>query len=60
MYWLVMPNVNETPDFHLMDAFNVLGILSALVAGAAQRAKGINLLPTKDPRLARSLAFENI
>jgi len=60
MYWLVMPNVHETPEFHLMDAFNVLGILSALVAGAAQRAKNMNLLPTKDPRLARSLAFENI
>jgi len=60
MYWLVMPNVLENPEFALMDVFNVLGIVSALIAAAAQRAKSINLLPTKDPRLARSLAFENI
>jgi hypothetical protein len=60
MYWLVMPNVNEQPDFRLMDLLLVIGILSALVAAAAQRAKSINLVPTKDPRLARSLAFENI
>jgi hypothetical protein len=60
MYWLVMPNVDETPSLQAMDLLIVVGLLSALVAGAAQRARGLNLLPTRDPRLARSLAFENI
>jgi hypothetical protein len=60
MYWLVMPNIHETPSFSAMDVFNAFGILSTLVAGAVWRAKNLNLLPTKDPRLGRSLAFENI
>jgi hypothetical protein len=38
----------------------VIGLLSALVAGVARRAAKLNLLPTRDPRLGRSLAFENI
>jgi hypothetical protein len=60
MYWLVMPNIDHEPHFQAMDILCAIGLLSALVAGAAQRAKGLNLLPTKDPRLPRSLAFENI
>jgi hypothetical protein len=60
MYWLIMPNIDHEPHFQAMDVLCAVGLLSALVAGAAQRAKGMNLLPTKDPRLPRSLAFENI
>ncbi len=60
MYWLVMPSFDEEPNLQAMDILCLIGLLSALVAAAAQRAKGLNLLPTKDPRLARSLAFENL
>jgi hypothetical protein len=60
MYWLVMPTIDETPNVGLMDILCLVGLVSALVAGIAYRAQGVNLIPTKDPRLARSLAFENI
>jgi hypothetical protein len=60
MYWLVMPSIDHEPHLQLVDFLCVIGLLSALVAGAAQRAGKLNLLPTKDPRLPRSLAFENI
>jgi hypothetical protein len=61
MYWLVMPNLNtEDPPFGLMDLANWLGMAALFVAGAAYRAKSVNLLPTKDPRLSKSLSFQNI
>jgi hypothetical protein len=60
MYWLVMPAVDEHPSFGFMDLCCLVGLVSALVAAIARRAQGVNLIPTKDPRLARSLAFENL
>jgi len=38
----------------------VFGAVGLFLGFAASRAKGINLVPTKDPRLADSLAFQNI
>lgn len=60
MYWLVLPAVDAQPDLRPMDLLALLGILSALVAGAAREAGKKNLIPTKDPRLEQSLVFENI
>jgi hypothetical protein len=61
MYWLIIPNLKtEHIPFDLMDVLCLLGLGSAFFAGVAYRAKSINLLPVKDPRLAQSLAFENI
>lgn len=61
MYWLVMPKLAaDGPPFGLIDLSAVLGMLGLFIAGAAHRAKSVNLLPTKDPRLQKSLAFENI
>jgi hypothetical protein len=60
MYWLVMPVIDEQPNPGLMDLLCLVGLVSALIAGIAHRAQGVNLIPTKDPRLARSLAFENL
>jgi hypothetical protein len=60
MYWLVMPVIDHDPSLGLMDLLCLVGLVSALVAGIAHRAQSVNLIPTKDPRLARSLAFENI
>jgi hypothetical protein len=60
MYWLVMPAIDAEPNVMLSDLLCLVGLVSALVAGIAFRAQRVNLIPTKDPRLARSLAFENI
>jgi hypothetical protein len=61
MYWLVMPasGADEVP-FQLLDLSCWLGVLSLFVAGIAYRAKNLDLLAKNDPRLPKSLAFENI
>jgi hypothetical protein len=60
MFWLVLPAVDVEPNVRAMDLLALVGLLSALVAGAAREAGKKNLIPTKDPRLEQSLAFENI
>lgn len=60
MFWLVLPNIDHEPNFKFFDILLAIGLLSALVAGVARRAAKLNLLVTRDPRLGRSLAFENI
>jgi hypothetical protein len=61
MYWLVMPNANpQGPPFSLIDLACLVGVLGVFIAGAAMRAKTLNLMPTNDPRLPKSLAFENL
>jgi len=61
MYWLVMPTLgtDEVP-FQLIDLTCWVGVLALFVAGLAYRAKGLDLLAKNDPRLPKSLAFENI
>jgi hypothetical protein len=61
MYWLVMPNLHAGgPSIHWLDVTCFIGMLGLFIAGVAFQARGVNLVPTKDPRLAKSLAFENI
>ena len=61
MYWLVMPSFAPgSPPFALIDLACVIGVFGVFVAGIAMRAKNLNLMPTNDPRLPKSLAFENI
>jgi len=61
MYWLVMPNADPAgPPFSLIDLACLVGVLGVFIAGAAMRAKNLNLMPTNDPRLPKSLAFENL
>jgi hypothetical protein len=61
MYWLVMPQLSpERVSFHVLDVTCFVGIAGLFVASAAFQAKQVNLIPTKDPRLSKSLAFENI
>lgn len=61
MYWMVMPNLKtEGPPFSLLDLTCLVGVLGVFIAGVAMRAKNLNLMPTNDPRLPKSLAFENI
>jgi hypothetical protein len=61
MYWLVQPELGgEGSSFGPVDVLCLLGVLSAVVATVAFRARNVNLIPVKDPRLERSLAFENL
>jgi hypothetical protein len=46
--------------FGLVDVCCAVGVLGVYIAGAALRAKNLNLMPTNDPRLPKSLAFTNI
>jgi len=50
--------VDEVP-FQLIDLTCWIGVLALFVAGLAYRAKGLDLLAKNDPRLPKSLAFEN-
>jgi hypothetical protein len=66
VYWLVMPNlalVDESAHgFHpsLVDLACVVGVGGLFLAALAWRLRDGSLVPTKDPRLAESLAFENV
>lgn len=61
MYWMVMPTLKtHAPPFSLIDLGCVVGVFGVFVAGIALRAKNLNLMATGDPRLPKSLAFENI
>ena len=61
MYWLVMPKLHpQGPAIHWLDITCFFGMLGLFIAGLAFQARNVNLVPTKDPRLAKSLAFENI
>jgi hypothetical protein len=61
MYWLVMPELGtEQPVFGLVEVLSWLGMAAAVVATVAFAARNVNLMPVKDPRLERSLGFENI
>jgi len=60
MYWLVLPELDGGSSFGPVDILCLVGVLSAVVASTAFRARNVNLIPVKDPRLERSLAFENI
>lgn len=61
MYWLVMPSLKlEHVPFALIDITCWVGLAGALVAAMAFSAKNMNLVAVNDPRLPKSLAFENI
>ncbi|RYZ01779.1 MAG: quinol:cytochrome C oxidoreductase [Myxococcales bacterium] len=61
MYWLVLPTGGyHSPPFGLVDVCCMVGVMGVFIAGIALRAKSLNLMPTNDPRLQKSLAFTNI
>jgi len=61
LHWLIMPNFHRGGfSFHPLDITTLLAVGCLLAAFILFRAKQVNLLATKDPRLKRSLAFENI
>jgi len=61
MYWLIMPATHsEDVPFGLIDITTLAGIAGVMIGAAAFLAKNLTLVPVKDPRLAHSVAFENI
>lgn len=61
LYWLVMPGFQSAGlQPHLMDLLALLGVGGLFVAAYCRLALGPALIPTRDPRLAESLSFENI
>ncbi|MCA9592777.1 MAG: hypothetical protein KC776_05685 [Myxococcales bacterium] len=62
IYWLVKPALHEPTipvGDALLDVTALVGVLGLFLASAAFQAKKVRLVPVKDPRLAKSLAFEN-
>jgi len=60
IYWLAMPEFSPVGvPLHLLDLLCFVGLGGLYVAGLAWLAGGRSLVPTKDPRLADSIAFEN-
>jgi hypothetical protein len=62
MFWLVMPQMQSRPEFHidLIDIAIFLGLGGLVIAIVIRKASHDALRPIHDPRLADSLAFENI
>ena len=61
IFWLVKPALSpEAFSFSLVDATLGLGMVSLFVAALAFVLRRHPLIPVKDPRLAESLAFENV
>lgn len=60
MFWLVKPHMHtEHLPLSLMDVTCTVGVLGLFIAAAAFSSQKVNLVPIKDPRLDKSLAFEN-
>ena len=59
LYWLVYPDGSADVPLGIVDILCVIGVVGLFFGVSARRARGVNLIPTGDPRLADSLAFEN-
>jgi len=61
LYWLVMPSLHpEHAHLYVLDVTCLIGVVALFVALFAHRLVGHSLVPVGDPRLAESLAFENL
>jgi len=61
IFYLVAPeHGSDHVPFGVVDVLGFLGHLGLFAAGIAYTLGGRSLLPEKDPRLAESLAFENV
>ncbi|HVS01782.1 MAG TPA: quinol:cytochrome C oxidoreductase [Thermoanaerobaculia bacterium] len=60
LYWLVMPALHEDPAFHLLDPLCLLAVGGLFTATLAALLRRPALVPIQDPRLAESMAFENV
>ncbi len=61
IHWLIRPNWNsELNHFGMFDVLTLVGIGGLFIGTATLLLTRKSLLPQKDPRLAESLAFENL
>ena len=60
LHWLVLPELSVSFSVHLMDLTCLLGLGGLLTAFVVGRLRSRSLVPERDPRLAESLAFENV
>ena len=63
LYWLVMPSFatpRTWPPFGAIEVGCLLGIGGIYIISGTKLATYHSLIPTQDPRLAESLAFENL
>lgn len=61
LYWLVVPSVVSTGlQFHLQDVLVFVGLGGLFLSMLIHVTMSSALIPTKDPRLAESISFENI
>jgi hypothetical protein len=60
LHWLVMPTLHhDGPQVSLLDITTLLGIGGLFVAVLGLHMRRHALVPLRDPRLAKSLSFEN-
>lgn len=59
LFWLIYPNGTPEVPFGAIDVLCLVGVLGLFVGVSAWRAQRVPLIPTGDPRLKDSLAFEN-
>jgi hypothetical protein len=60
VYWLVMPNYNHGEStVSWIDFACLIGVVGVYLAVVFRNMTRYPLIPVKDPRLARSLAFQN-
>ena len=59
LFWLIYPQGDGAVPLGIVDVLCLVGVLGLFIGVSARRARGVNLIPTGDPRLADSLAFEN-
>jgi hypothetical protein len=60
LHWLVMPTLHHHgPQVSLLDITTLLGIGGLFVAVLGLRMRRHALVPLRDPRLEKSLSFEN-
>ncbi len=59
LFWLIYPNGGGEVPLGVVDVLCLVGVVGLFFGFAARRARRVNLIPTGDPRLADSLAFQN-
>lgn len=60
MHWFTMPNLNEQGGFHWLDFTTWFGLAGIYAGIFMYRLQRHSLVPQKDPRLGKSLRFENV
>ncbi len=59
LYWLIMPSAGDLRP-HPLDATTLVAVGGFFVGIVAWLARKPKLVPARDPRLAESVAFENL